>query len=338
VRRLLFWAVVIGAVLFLAAHIAEIAVFARSLMGAEKGWLLAAVGLQAVYFVLYAECYRSAFMVVDTPRPMRQMLPAVFAALFANVVTPTAGAAGPALIIDDAVQYGANPARAVAATLLAQGCVFLGHAIAVAPGLLVLALSGLIRPYQIVGMLVLMAIVFVHIAAFVLALRSPRTLLAILLGLADAAERASRALRHPIHVPEDWAERTTSDSCASAALVARRPSGIVRTLVFVVAGFAFDLASLYAIAMAFDFRLGSGEVLAGYAVGRLFWIVSPLPQGIGLVGGAMILTLTSFHASPDLAIAIATTYRGIAFWLPFFIGMLMLRVTGSFALRRPAKT
>lgn len=332
-RRLLFWAVVAGAVWFLASHLADIAVFLRALLEASPGWLVVAALLQAAYFTLYAAAYRQAFIVVDVPRPLLQLVPAVLAALFVNVVTPTGGTAGPALIIDDAVQHGFSGARAATATLLAQAAVFLGHAVAIVPGMVVLALAGHLRPYQGFAFGVLALIVAAHVAAFALAIRRPRALEAVLLGLKEAAERASEAVRHPIDIGEEWATRTAEDIRTAALLVVRRPIGSARVLTLVVAGYAFDLASLYAVALAFGLRLGALGVLAAYAVGKLFWIVSPVPQGIGVVEGTMTLALASFGATAQLAGAIALTFRGLGFWLPFVIGMVLLRATGSFRPR-----
>lgn len=332
-RRLLFWAVVAGAVFFLATHVADIAVFARALSSAAPAWLLIAAAMQVVYYLLYSAGYREAFAVVGLDRPIRQLVPAVLAALFVNVVTPTAGAAGPALIIDDAVQHGCNGGRAATATLLAQAVVFLAHAIAIMPGVVVLAVSGHMRAYQGVALAILFGIVAAHVLAFALAIRRPRALRTVLLGLQEAAERAGEAVRHPLEIADDWADRTTEEVRKAATLVVSRPRGVGRTVVIVVAGYAFDLASLYAIALAFGLRLGTGEVLAAYAVGKLFWIVSPVPQGIGVVEGAMTFVLQSFGTGSGLAGAVALTFRGLSFWLPFVIGMVLLRATGSFAPR-----
>lgn len=331
-RRIAFWAVVAGAVWFVATHLREIGAFARAIRGGSLAWLLLAVALQAGFYVLYAAAYRAAFAAAGERRPLRQLVPAVLAALFVNVVTPTAGTAGPALLIDDAVQHGSSGARAAAATLLAQGSVFAAHVIAVAPGMIILAAMDTLDAAQRFALLVLIAIVAAHVAAFALAIRRPATLLSVLLGLADAAERAADAFHRPIRIADDWAERTADDVRKGARLIVAEPAGAARTLGLLVLGYALDLASLAAVTVAYDGRPSLTLVFAAYAVGKLFWIVSPVPQGIGVVEAAMIATLAGFGGEPAArATAIAFAFRGIGFWMPFVIGFGVLRLTGSFA-------
>ena len=56
-----------------------------------------------------------------------------------------------------------------------------------------------------------------------------------------------------------------------------------------------NLACLYAHLSGFSPAAGLSAPLgcAGYAMGFVFWVVSPTPQGIGVVEGVMALVYTS---------------------------------------------
>jgi uncharacterized protein (TIRG00374 family) len=53
--------------------------------------------------------------------------------------------------------------------------------------------------------------------------------------------------------------------------------------------------------------------------------VSPTPSGIGIVEGALALTLASLDVDLSQAVIITIVYRGITFWLPLAVGALAFR-------------
>jgi hypothetical protein len=91
-----------------------------------------------------------------------------------------------------------------------------------------------------------------------------------------------------------------------------------------------QLSVLLALFRAFNQQVGTGALIAGYAIGVLFWIVSITPQGIGVVEGVMTLVFTSLGISPVKSALITLSFRGLVFWLPFAIGFLSLRRLKTF--------
>ncbi|MCX6070619.1 MAG: lysylphosphatidylglycerol synthase domain-containing protein, partial [Chloroflexi bacterium] len=72
-----------------------------------------------------------------------------------------------------------------------------------------------------------------------------------------------------------------------------------------------------------------GTLLAGYAIGYLFVIVSPTPSGIGFVEGAMTLALTTLRVPLAAATVITLAFRGITVWLTLLYGMVAMRWIGK---------
>ncbi|WP_270298653.1 lysylphosphatidylglycerol synthase transmembrane domain-containing protein [Eggerthella sinensis] len=71
--------------------------------------------------------------------------------------------------------------------------------------------------------------------------------------------------------------------------------------------------------------------MAAFAVAAISVILSPTPQGVGVVEAAIAAILTAHGCSLATATAIALVYRGIMFWVPFCIGALLLSQSGFFA-------
>ena len=101
-----------------------------------------------------------------------------------------------------------------------------------------------------------------------------------------------RTLEHDLDLPRcgltwqefqrDWRDAAWVEDDASARRVAR-------TVGIAFIAHLVDLSSLYVIFLAFRTPVDFGVLVAGYAMGILFWIVSPTPQGIGVVEGVMAL-------------------------------------------------
>ncbi|MEE0594278.1 MAG: lysylphosphatidylglycerol synthase domain-containing protein, partial [Eggerthella lenta] len=87
---------------------------------------------------------------------------------------------------------------------------------------------------------------------------------------------------------------------------------------------------LVAIGYAFGFE-NVAALVAAFAVAAISVILSPTPQGVGVVEAAIAAILTAHGCSLATATAIALVYRGIMFWIPFCIGALLLSQSGFFA-------
>ena len=60
-------------------------------------------------------------------------------------------------------------------------------------------------------------------------------------------------------------------------------------------------------------------------MGILFWNISPVPQGIGVVEGVMALVYTSLGIQGFIAALIVLAFRSLNFWLPMLLGFILFR-------------
>jgi uncharacterized protein (TIRG00374 family) len=100
---------------------------------------------------------------------------------------------------------------------------------------------------------------------------------------------------------------------------------------------AASLMSLFALFLAFHHRARFGVVVAGYAVGILFWKMSIVPEGVGVVEGVMILVYTSLGVPGTRATVISLAFRGMTYWVPMIIGLVALRRLRLFRQTPPAR-
>ena len=81
-----------------------------------------------------------------------------------------------------------------------------------------------------------------------------------------------------------------------------------------------NLITFALIYLAFVGHFNLFAILATFVAGLLFTIVSITPQGVGVAETVMVATLHSFGLDVPQAAVITLAYRGLLYWLPFFLG------------------
>jgi uncharacterized protein (TIRG00374 family) len=335
-RRWLLWLLIIAFVWVVITRFTEIENLAETLAQGRWQWVLTAALLQVLYYIVYAALYQAAFYTVEVESRVSELLPVTLGSVFVNVVMPSGGASTAALFIDDAVRRGQSAARAAAGTVLVLVADFSAFTLVLVVGLAYLFLQHSLEVYEIIGTIVLLLFIGSLTSVLLLGLWQPDRLRHLLNWLQRTVNRLAGWLRRPPFLAEDWADKNALEFTEAAIAITVHPGRLGRTLGVALAAHMVDLASLYVLFHAFHQPIKFGPLVAGYAVGILFLIISPIPMGIGVVEGMMVLTYTSLGVPSSQATVITLAFRGLTFWLPFFIGFLLLRRVKAFgAEERP---
>ncbi|MBC8444743.1 MAG: flippase-like domain-containing protein [Chloroflexi bacterium] len=318
-----FWAVV--------TRLTEIEELIGTLSQGRWEWVLVAAVLQIAYYAAFAALYQAAFHVVGVDSRIGELFPVVLAAVFVTAVAPSGGASAAALLVNDAARRRQSTARAAAGFLLARVANFGTFILVLIVGLIHLFLHHTLQAYQIAGAAILTGLTIVQGGLLALGLWQPERLRQVLGWVQRGLNEASCQLGRPVLLPEGWAERVTVEFGGAADAIAAHPWRLTRLLAVGLVVQLVDLVCLCALFRAFRQPVGPGVLIAGYAVGILFWIVSITPQGIGAVEGVMALAYTSLRIPAEKAVAIALAFRGLTLWLPLAIGFLVLRRLGPFS-------
>jgi uncharacterized protein (TIRG00374 family) len=322
------WILPLAVVAFLGVLVArrtELDELVRTLALGRWPWVVAAAALQGVYYLVYAALCHAAFGVVGVRSRFREVFAVLLGSMFANVVVPSGGAAGAALFVDDAARRGESPARAAAGLLLTMTAILTALALVLLGSLAWLARRGELQSLEVWGAVALVAMIAAMVLLLVLGLWLPRALHALLRGTAAAAGALARTLRLASPLGPDWAARTGGEFVEVAQALRARPLGPLGLLALALCMTVLDVASLGALFLAFRQAPGAGVIVAGYAFGILSWLLSPTPQGIGVVEGVMTLVYTSLGVAAGPATLVVLSFRGLTFWLPMFAGFLLLR-------------
>jgi phosphatidylglycerol lysyltransferase len=329
-NRWILWVLIVAFVWIVVTRFTEIEKLAATLSQGQWEWVLAAAIIQVIYFVVFAASYWSAFDAVEVKSRLRDLLPVVFGSLFVNVVAPAGGTTGVALFVDDARRRGESPARATAGTLLQLIADFSAFTLLLVTGLVYLFIQHDLKVYEIIAALILFAIIAALSTVLLLGLWRPPLLRRLLGWIQGLANSLAARFKRPPFLADEWVDHNAAEFTEAAAAVGKRPARLARTILFALAAHLLDLACLYVLFLAFHQDIKFGPLVAGYAMGILFWIVSITPQGIGVVEGVMALVYTSLGVQAEIATTVSLAFRGLTFWMPLALGFLLLRRVKSF--------
>lgn len=325
-RRAILWTVMAAALVLAATHVHDLVSLGRTFVSGDFRWLGLALVFQVAYYAGYIATFHAGSRSVGVRRSFGEFVAPVFGSIFVNTVAPTGGAAGQALLVDDAVRHGHPPSRSTAALLVADAADLGGFSVILLVGVGYLAVAHRLDAAEVAASLVVLAAVGLFVGLLVMGLVRPMLVGSLFSRLERFSAWVLGVLRRT--PPEPWAETAAREWVEASRLLAERPSGPLTAFVFALAGHAADVVSFVCVGYAFGVT-APAPLLAAYAVSVLFWIVAVVPQGVGVSEGAGALVLRSFGVAAPQTLAVALVFRGISFWIPFAIGAVLIRRAGG---------
>lgn len=324
-QRWLFAGLVLAFLWVLVQRFAEIQQLMGTLATGYWPWVLTAIGLELAYYVAFAALFKNAFELTEISTRLRDLIPISFAFLFANTTMASGGTAGLVLFVDGARRRGGSTARATAGTLLAHTANYGMLAALLSLGIFFLFLQNDLTSLELVSALILFLLVFFMCGVLVIGLRWPGGLLRLLQTVQSAGNRVGGWLKRPSFFPPNWAEKNAKDFLAASQAIADHPQRVIRLILMALLTHGIHLLVLLALFFAFRQPVTPGVLLAGYTMSLLFMIVSPTPNGIGVVETIVPIMYRSLGIPADTGVVITLAFRGITFWIPMIIGFVLLR-------------
>jgi len=289
-RRLLLSAVLLAVMGYvLAAHWTVVRQSVTAARSAQSGWLLLALLLMGLTFMIAAELY--GLLALHRLR-WRQTLLVELAAAFVNRLLP-AGLGGLGLHGDYLYRRRHSPAEATVVVSVNNLLGMVAH----------LALLGAVIVWRPETLQLLAG--RVHLPT------------GLLLGLLAAVLLAG--LLSPLR---SRLRRFLGNIMASVRRV--RPASLVRAWVGALLLTATYTVILLAVARSLGLTLGLPELFVTFSIGMLFGTAAPTPGGLVGTEAGLYAGLVAYGTQPVPAGAVVLLYRLISYWLPLLPGILAL--------------
>ena len=328
-------------IFFVITQFAELENIVETVKRGKLGFLFIAVAVQFVWLVNVAALYRAIYRVLGIDEKLKDLILVAAAANFVNVVTPTAGVGGIAVFISEARRKGYSRGRTTVASAMYVLFDYASFLLVLALGLIVLFRRGQLNITEIAASGLLLLIAIIIAVLLYLGMNSEQQLGNFLAWMGRKVNKFMRPFRRKKksdYLSIDRAYTFACDVSEGMQELRGKPRELIVPMLLALSGKVLLIIVMFLIFMAFDVPISAGTLIAAFSIAFLFMIVSPTPNGVGFVEGAITLTLASFYIPLSDAAVVAITYRGVTYWLPLAFGMISLRWLGGVDQVAPAES
>jgi glycosyltransferase 2 family protein len=312
-------------VVFVIGKFGEVQAIAETLQRGDWRYLALAFFVQSGWLINLAFSYRTIYRALDINESAIRLLPLATAANFLNIVAPSGGMSGMAVLINEARRRDYSPGKATVAGVLAilfDYGAFLGVLTA---GLFVLFRRKSLDAGEVGASFVLLFIFLVLATLIYLGMHSAERLGRALAWISRQVNRVFYPFLKRPYLSVERAHVFARDAADSIHIISQKPVRLIAPSLLAISKQVLLITVFFLTFLAFKVEVTPGTLIAGYSIGYLFVIVSPTPAGLGVVEGMLTLVLTSLYVPFSQAAIVTLAYRGFTFWIPFFVGMASLR-------------
>lgn len=291
----------------------------------ERGaplFLIGAVVFQMGKYFAQGASFIWCFKSVGSDLSFKEGVKLVFATFFVDTVIPSFNMSGTSIVIAEAAHEHISSGKATGAALLRQVSINAGFLAIMVVGFAILGIAGGLTPGWIALGVIAILIVGGMVAAMAFAAMRPDLLLKL---LAPPIRMIDNSLvKHKKKPVDTWVKDTVDTYARSATLMTKNKQDIGADLGLNVLASIFELFCFAFVALAFGVQ-NIEAMICGYVVVTLFAMLSFVPQGVGIVEAAALVTFALFGIDQATTMAVIMVYRAIVFWLPFLVGAVVIQ-------------
>lgn len=319
-KKLLFLAVALIFTAFILKYLNTGKDLFHILKMAKWQYLLLAVLLQGVYYFFYSLLYKKVLSIYSINWGLDRVGSLVLGSLFVSLLVPLGHLAGSSVFIKSAKKEHISTTKITSAILLVLFIDFLSLIVFFVAGFGTLYIKHDVVEYQLIGLLVFLVMTLGLFALLILGQVSPKGIDKIVRFVHRVVNKFSRIFPTTAVLSSNWPAKKSEEVVYLSKIFWNNKKSIVGAFWIVLSAHFIELLVLFLLFLAFGHFITPGVLFAGYSIGVLFWIISPTPQGIGVVESVMPLVFVSLGVDIGVATLVTLTFRGLTIWLPALLG------------------
>jgi uncharacterized protein (TIRG00374 family) len=323
-RKLIFALLLLLTIYYLSTHYEELKQVLEVFREGDGRWLWAAMGVQLIWTANIAAAFQACYNIMGIRERLARLVVLTSAAIFVNVVVPTYGVGTVAVLVTDGHQRGRPAGKVWTAVFLYTLFDYLGFMVVLLPAMIILDQLGAMNIVFITAGFFAVAVAVVLIAMTFLGIWSDSTMVGTVSTLVTLLNKTLKPLLRRDLIHPYRAQIFAREISEGLRQIRRKPSGLIAPGVLALTRKVLMMTILYMVSTAFHHPLSFDTLLATFGISYLFSVASLTPSGVGIVEGAMVVTLVTLNVPLPTAVVIALAYRGITLWLRLAYGGLAL--------------
>lgn len=325
IKRALFLGLSFLGIIFVYYSREEISSIFYAVSDTKLRWLFVAIIVQLAVYFFITESHRLGLKAVGVDRTRRQLLPLILSALVVNSTAPSGGTSGTILFINDSKSRGESGAKTGTGIMLTIITNFVALFAILLGVMFYLFIKRELGATEVVSATILFGIIVTIYSLLLIAKSKPDAIERFFKKINDFVFRIRKFFYKKARNKGKWTSLVTEELHNASASIHDNPIPVLKTFLSFLAAHFLNVATIAALFVSFGLQPKVGVIISGYAIGELFKIVSPSPEGIGVTEVSMAIVYSSFGVNPIVATSIALIYRGLNFWIPFGLGFFYLQ-------------
>ncbi|MDH0213113.1 magnesium-translocating P-type ATPase [Stutzerimonas stutzeri] len=303
----LLGAAMLGALVVGVLQLADASHFALVLSQAEPAWLLVAIALQGLTYVVQGQLYRQVLTAAGTSLPLWDATKLSLTKLFIDQALPSSGFSGAVAVVALLQRRGIAASQVSSCFIVSVSAYFVAYLLALGAALFIAIDSGH-------GSLAVIA----TSAAFMLFCGLMAIAAPLIAGLPQGA--LARRLQHV-----RWMQRLLAMVFAAEPRLTRNPRLLSWASGYSLLIVLLDALTLWALLHAVGHAAPFAGIFASFMLASVLRSVGIVPGGLGAFEAAAVATLS--WAGVPLAAGLSATllFRVLSFWLPMLPGFWLSR-------------
>lgn len=328
--QLIFFVLAIIFIIVFIRQFGKLSLAAQTLSQGSWYFLIAIAGIQVLGIANRGALYHSLYDFFGSKDSLKRLILLSLASNFVNLAAPAAGFSGMAIFVSEAERQGMSKGRALFVNFFAYFLIYGTFILILLFGLFYLMFNHQLYRYQIATASVLFGMILLLVIIAFVALKGAAKLKKLISFIARIINYVVRLITlrsdHSKIISEENIRTLSQEVALGLRLITKRWRALWLPVFHVVLMEAIDILTLYYFFLAFKYPIYPGTLIAVYAIGFLFALVSITPNGIGIVEATMIVVLTNLSVPVELAAIAVLGYRLFTFWIPFALGFGAFRI------------
>lgn len=312
-------------IIFLFGSASELREISTVLTRGNLWWVALAIILELVWILNFGASYWTLYRIMGIEKKLFPLIRLVAAVNFVNIVAPSAGIGGLAVIYSDASKNGHSSARVTVGSILFLLFDYVGLLSVILVGLIILFFNNTLSFTDILAFLLFLILALALGAVLILASRSETQLSRVMTFFVKLINKIVRPFIKRELIDEIEAQFFASELVEGVSALKHVGSGWLKPLALTFSNKILLVTILGVVFLAFDVPVTVSVVIAGFSLAYLFAIISPTPAGVGIVEGVMTFGLKSLGIPLESAVVVTMAFRAVTFWLPLLLGMISFR-------------
>jgi uncharacterized protein (TIRG00374 family) len=323
-RKIIYGLLILLTIYYVSTHYKELKQVLEVFGEGDGRWLWAAFGVQILWMVNIAAAFQACYSIMGVKEHLARLVILTSAAIFVNVVVPTYGIGTVAVLVTDGYQRGRPAGKVWTSVFLYTLFDYLGFMVVLLPAMVILEQLGAMNIVFITAGIFAAAVAVVIVAMALLGIWSEMKLVGAVSKVVSLVNKSlHRFIRRELINPQR-AKVFAHEISEGLELIRRSPKDLLAPGALALTRKVLMITILYMVSKAFHNPLPLGTLIATFGISYLFSVASLTPSGVGIVEGAMVVTLVALDVPLPIAVAIALAYRGITLWLRLAYGGLAL--------------